>query len=37
MQPKLKWEIQSIDKNLECDWIANIEGSIYGDIIKNLE
>ena len=24
-------------QEFECDWIANIEGSIYGDIIKNLE
>jgi len=24
-------------QEFECDWIANIEGSIYGDIIKTLE
>jgi hypothetical protein len=24
-------------QEFECDWIANIEGSIYGDIIKKLE
>tara|TARA_B100000029_G_scaffold242953_1_gene240170 strand:+ start:800 stop:2080 length:1281 start_codon:yes stop_codon:yes gene_type:complete len=24
-------------QEFECDWIANIEGAIYGDIIKNLE
>ena len=24
-------------QEFECDWIANIEGSIFGDIIKNLE
>ena len=24
-------------QEFECDWIANIEGSIYGDIVKNLE
>ena len=24
-------------QEFECDWIANIEGAIYGEIIKNLE
>tara|TARA_E500000178_G_scaffold319835_1_gene342468 strand:- start:3988 stop:5268 length:1281 start_codon:yes stop_codon:yes gene_type:complete len=24
-------------QEFECDWIANIEGSVYGDIIKDLE
>ena len=24
-------------QEFECDWIANIEGSVYGDIIKSLE
>ena len=37
MQLKLRWEIQSIRQEFECDWIANIEGSVYGDIIKTIE
>ena len=24
-------------QEFECDWIANIEGSVYGDLIKTLE
>ena len=24
-------------QEFECDWIANIEGSVYGDIIKKIE
>jgi len=24
-------------QEFECDWIANIEGSVYGDIIKSIE
>tara|TARA_R110000803_G_scaffold31254_2_gene69874 strand:- start:292 stop:1572 length:1281 start_codon:yes stop_codon:yes gene_type:complete len=29
--------VSKYKQEFECDWIANIEGSLYGNIIKNLE